>query len=279
MKPYTLVDWEYKLHSLANAIRDDPGNTEKYESQIKSILPKWVNLLGITIFQANQEQLPLPESCFHYPVRPMLSKTITGYDQTGDYVFFIDGHVVPDVCKWGGFIVERKSILDLYGTLYNYDKNGEKNRLRLYREIERSYALKWCDSFIIMVEGTEDDFYNLIPPRRNCKYCQFFKPDKENEKDWGLCFVNSTIDMTDPLGDCRGFIDAESDEARVSSMLNSKKATIAGLDARKGVQVMWCGSRERMAEKINNMIRLWCMQNWRRILGLDVPGVENDKKI
>lgn len=255
------TDYEYEIMVLRDAIRDDPRNTTDYKKTLNKRISKWVEKLDITIFQANNEQNPLPATWLKYPVKPMLRKTETGYDQVGDYIFFIDGHPHPIENKLGGIIFERKNIFDLHGTLYG-------DRSRFNAEIERFHNTIWADKLVILVECLEADFYNMVVPRRACKYCQFYKPDPEDKKKWGICFVNSEIEITDPLAECRRFIDKESDEERIANILNSKKATIDDLEVEPGVQIRWCGSRQRMAEIINGMIRQWCRQNYERILGI-----------
>lgn len=259
----TRQEYEHEMLMLRDAIRDDPTNAAQYQKDLNSRISKWVEKLDITIFQANNEQAPLPATWLKYPVKPMLPKSVTGYDQTGDYIFFIDGHPLPIENKLGGIIFERKNPFDLHGTLY-----GDRDRFN--DEIDRFKSFTWASKFVILVECWEDDFYNMVVPRRACKFCQFFKPDQEDKKKWGLCLVNSEFEMVEPLAECYHFIDHESDEERIANILNSKKATIDDLEVEPGVQIRWCGSRQRMAEIINGMIRQWCRQNWERILGLDI---------
>ena len=48
----------------------------------------------------------------------------------------------------------------------------------------------------------------------------------------------------------------------------SRRSTVAGLFAR-GVQVLWCGSREQAVKLYPQMIRQYCIKNYTKILNLE----------
>jgi hypothetical protein len=172
---------------------------------------------------------------------------------------------LPDWCRYGGIIVERKSISDLYGTLFG-------DRERFYDEIDRFYAMPWADKFIIMVEGLEEDFENHVPYRKYCKFCNKTRTERNAEgKKILICTAKPTPRPVKANGACVSFRDKQTKEERITASLPSKWATIDSLTVRSGVQIVWCGSRENMARKIQGQIRQWCMQNYDRILGLTVP--------
>lgn len=190
-----------------------------------SMLNTWFNLLLqndlIFVMEAQNEQNPIGDY-LKYPVRPMPLKSESHYDQVGDYIFKVKN-------TWGSFVVERKSVADLYGTLFSKNqKTGEKQRERLYREIGRFYADDRFDQFIVMVEGTYEEYLKYTPLReRNTEI-----------EEW----------------------------VKISKLLGAKKASINSLQVRPGVQVVFCGSRGSLIEQYEDMIRQWTLQHWEMIL-------------
>ena len=79
----------------------------------------------IEVFVVRNEQLPYTEGELGFPTAAMPTKKDSGVRQTGDYYVEIGGVVMPTV-------FERKSLQDFYGSTI-----PEKNRARLYAEIER----------------------------------------------------------------------------------------------------------------------------------------------
>jgi ERCC4-type nuclease len=116
---------------------------------------------------------------------------------------------------------ERKSLSDFYGTLYG-------GRDRFYKEIDRAIADEEVQSFIIMCEGSREEFLKYIPNK-----------DNYTEVDYWL---------------------------KVQSMMNSKKATINALRIRQKVQVIFCDSRAGMVEQFGDMIKQWAIHNFEEVL-------------
>ena len=228
-----------------------------------SMLNTWFRLLvennQIYVLQANNEQLPITEEELQLPVRPMPLKKDNGYQQVGDYQFKVKN-------TWGSFIVERKSTMDLYGTLFSFNsKTKEKQRERLYREIERSYADERYNQFIIMVEGSREEFLRYVPPRKACKHCVAYVKNPGENKHIGIC--KDTKQIVKEFDSCHVFYDVLEKEERAARIINAKKATINALNVRPSVQVIFCGSRADMVEQFRDMIRQYCLQNWKFILG------------
>lgn len=240
----TLPEIEAKLRTTP-----DPSN-----SQLNTWFTHLVKNQMVFVLQAQNEQNPIPESELGYPIRPMPTKAANHHEQVGDYQFMVKN-------TWGSFLVERKSVQDLYGTLYG-------GRERFYSEVDRFYADKRFDQFIVMVEGTYKEFLEYVPPRKACKFCDHFRKNVGGAKDVGICVHPSHGKLVKMVNDsCRVFVDMETPEQRISGMLNSKKATIDALQVRPDVQVIFCESRQDMIEQYRDMIKQWTMQNFRKIIG------------
>jgi ERCC4-type nuclease len=89
----------------------------------------------------------------------MLLKKQTGFEQVGDYVFFVNTGMRPFNECFGGLVVERKTCADLYSTLMNRD-----HRERLYREIDRFQENPRFNQFQIFTECDVMEFLNYRPP-------------------------------------------------------------------------------------------------------------------
>ncbi len=208
------------LPEIEATIRTTP---EPSNSQLNTWFKHLLKNDQIFVLQAQNEQDPIPEDLLGYPIRAMPLKADNGRRQVADYQFKVKN-------TWGSFIVERKSMADLYGTLFsrNYTTK-EKQRDRLYREISRFNEDDRFDKFIIMVEGSLEEFLKYIPLK-----------ERHTESEYWV---------------------------KVSKMLNAKKATLNSLQVRPGVQLIFCGSRSDMIEQYRDMIRQWTLQNWKEILG------------
>lgn len=154
-------DYEQEIHELHHVIKeyDDPEVVAKLKNRLRGQLNAWYDHLDITVFVANNEQLPWSAEELGMKTRPMILKKQTGFDQVGDYIFFVNtGMRSFDKC-FGGLVVERKTCADLYGTLMNRD-----HRERLYREIERFQDNPRFNQFRIFTECDILDFLNYRPP-------------------------------------------------------------------------------------------------------------------
>lgn len=157
MMAKTRQDYEFEICSLRDAIQEDPYNASEYQNKLNYRVSKWIDLSDILIFRANNEQTPWQESDIGYPVHSMPTKQDCGFDQVGDYQYVVDCDQEFSKC-FGPLVVERKSMQDLYGTLF-----GERDRF--YREIERFEKDTRFNQMIIIVESnfTEWLSYNPTP--------------------------------------------------------------------------------------------------------------------
>ncbi|WP_440952051.1 ERCC4 domain-containing protein [Methanococcoides sp. FTZ1] len=153
-------DYEEEITQLHHEIQEYKGTEAeaRLQNRLRGQLHGWYDRLDITIFVANNEQLPWSEEEIGLPTRPMLPKKTTTFDQVGDYVFFVNGSKPFDQC-FAGLVVERKTCQDLYGTLMNRD-----HRERLYREIQRFEDNHRFNQFRIFAECDIMEFLNYRPP-------------------------------------------------------------------------------------------------------------------
>lgn len=149
------TDYEYEIRVLRDAIQADPHNTVEYQNKLNYRVSKWLDLSNIFIFRANNEQTPWQEEDIGYEVLPMPTKKDCGYDQVGDYQYVVNCEKEFAEC-FGPLLVERKSMKDLYGTLF-----GERDRF--YREIERFEKDKRFDQMIIIVESNFTQWLSYSP--------------------------------------------------------------------------------------------------------------------
>lgn len=112
----------------------------------KNNLDKWVARINGLIYVANNEGKPWTSEMLGYPTAPMETKGQTGYDQVGDYHFYL-----PDYQAFCGVCCERKSIPDLEATL-------STGRTRFSKEIVRFHHDDRFERFIVIIEGTEEDY-------------------------------------------------------------------------------------------------------------------------
>ena len=230
----TLAEQEAKLRTT------NPSN---------SMLNTWYNLIlknNLVFVQVDtREQQPITEDELGLPTQ---RATL----QTGDYMVKVKNHTIR-------LLFERKSVQDLYGTLFY-------GRDQFYNEIERFQVSKEFDSFLIVVEGSLDDFLKYVPPRKACKFCTYFTKNPGEANYIGVCNCPGHENIARINDQCKEFIDKELWEDRIVSMLNSKKATINSLNCRPGIKVIFCGSRPEMVEMFEDMIKQYCLQNFEMII-------------
>ena len=162
--------------------------------------------MSAVVFAANNEQLPWSSEEIGFPTFPMPLKTKSGRRQVGDYYAEADGVPLP-------FVVERKSMADAYGSFVI-----EKNRARLYAEIERYHEDNRFTSFTIIVEATEAQFMNYFP--------------------WAVLVWHKK----------RG------DAQRFCAITRKKKATVLQHIEDRGAQIIFAGSRELAARTLGGMV-------------------------
>lgn len=212
-----LVDLETEIIQYDDHLRRYPDDT-KTEGKLKRRLSKWVDNLEIIIFVASNEQKPWKDVELGYPTKPMPTKAMIGRDQVGDYQCYIDrGGRMQD--NFASFVVDRKTCEDFYGTLFSKNGNGEKNRQRFYRELDRYYKDPRFDQFHIFVECDLLAWLNYVPPN------------------------NPGTDL----------------------MINQKTNSVQSLEVR-GAHVHWCHNRKTAVKLYRDLVRQWCLQNYRKII-------------
>ena len=149
----TITDYEAEIKELHAELIDYP-DSKTLRNRLNARLGKWQAMLDITVLATNNEQKPWTTEEIGLQIKPMHTKDISGFQQVGDYQFFIDGAIN----QWGGLLVERKTLEDFYGTFMR-----SENRERFYREINRFQADPRFDSMVIMVEGSMQDFLEYSP--------------------------------------------------------------------------------------------------------------------
>jgi hypothetical protein len=142
-------------------------NSLKQERQLHDRLTKWSERTEVVVFIANNEQRPWTKAQMQYTTSqdtitvataPMPTKDKSGYDQVGDYNFFL-----PEYKAWGAIVGERKSREDLYQTLFSRDEDGNWQRERFSREQKRFEVDDRFKIFQIYVEADLYDFLTYIP--------------------------------------------------------------------------------------------------------------------
>ncbi len=136
-----------------------PAHTEEEEAILNRKISSLVKLLDITIFRANNEQLPWEETDIGFPVRDMFLKKDFHAQQVGDYQAYYSG---AGVAGWIGILVERKGgrkgCEDLYSTLIN-----PEHCARFYREIDRFKEDKRFSQMVVIAECSFEQFLLYTP--------------------------------------------------------------------------------------------------------------------
>jgi len=273
--------------------------SEKVRRQLKNRLSKWAGLQRIAIRVASNEQKPWTEGELGFITIPMAKKSVCGFDQVGDYQFEIlrSDHEIMT----GRFIIERKEISDLYGTLMN-----RKMRDRFNREVKRYEADPRFDLMLIMVEGSITDFMNYVPEIYVCRQDQipglgsqrlveyldkyYNIKDADPHKVERLASSGNISIETDThkillkhkeIGRMQLIIDATVEDTLYVKRLygkpaiyqmkgasdESKIATIAKLFTGE-TPISWCDTRELAIKLYLQEIRQWCIKNYDIIIDL-----------
>jgi hypothetical protein len=137
-----------------------PATNEAEETVLNRKISSFVKLLDITIFRANNEQLPWSEDELWFPVRDMLLKKDFHIQQVGDYQAYYSS---PVCSGWVGVLVERKGgkkgCEDLYSTLIN-----SENCSRFYREVERFREDVRFSQMVVIAECSFEQYLLFKPP-------------------------------------------------------------------------------------------------------------------
>ena len=107
--------------------------------------------MDIKVFVANNEQKPWTAEEIGFPTFHMPTMKDGGERQTGDYYATHNDRVIP-------ILAERKSLPDAYGSFII-----EKNRARLYAEIDRFHNDDRFDEFLIIIEASRKMFMSYFP--------------------------------------------------------------------------------------------------------------------
>lgn len=161
------ADYESELRVLRAAICEDPYNADEYRNEIKKIVAKWMELLPVTVFVANNEQKPWDITSIGFEPCPMPTKNGTGLQQVGDYQYWIDTPGKPAEECYGPLLVERKSLEDFYSTMFG-------DRDRFYREIARFRKDPRFNLMVVIIEGDVYEWCEYKPKhsrsyRATCK--------------------------------------------------------------------------------------------------------------
>jgi len=152
----TLEELNFEIARYHEHLRQYPTDTPA-KKKLEDRLNKWYEQLDITVFVANNEQLPYTSKELGFRTKPMLSKAQTGCSQVGDYNFHIDNIGGKFLDGFGGLVVERKTCADFYGTMFGA-------RDRFYREVQRFHDDSRFDTFYIFVESDLITWLNYRPP-------------------------------------------------------------------------------------------------------------------
>lgn len=141
----TRQDYEHEMLMLREDVMHEPENT-RLQKKLDNKVSDWFDTLDITVFIANNEQLPWDLESVGFQTCPMPTKQGCGMQQVGDYQYWIEtpGKDVNDC--FGPLLVERKSLEDFYGTMY-----GGRDRFK--NEIERYKQDKRFNQMLVVIES------------------------------------------------------------------------------------------------------------------------------
>lgn len=149
----SIDDYAADIRTLHTTIQDYP-ESQTLSNKLSARLGKWQAMLDITVIVAKNEGKPWSPKELDMKTIAMHRKEVTGFQQVGDYQFFIGG----DIDQWGSLLIERMELSDFYSTFMR-----SENRERFYREIDRFQADPRFDSMVIMVEGSMQEFLGYAP--------------------------------------------------------------------------------------------------------------------
>lgn len=255
----TIQAYESEIKELHMALKEYPDN-EIIQSKLNNRVGSWAKLINITIFAAQNEQLPWGQEDLGYPVRPMLLKEKSGIQQVGDYQAFVDSLKI-----WYPVLVERKTLNDLYGTLID-----EERRARFYREFDRFLEDDRFTEFRLYAECSRLEFMAYSPPwPRVCKYCAHCQKVQRKPTYW--CCVSNADEpdaQVQPVDTCSSYRKKIRTDADVRKLIKKKRTILARLEA-KGVHVCWMGSRKEATLAYQIDLRQWVVENYVTLLKLD----------
>lgn len=222
---------EQRIAKYRAIVEADPSN-DSARGLLRDNLNSWYEHdVLVEVQVANNEQLPWTEFDIGLRTVKMLTKQSTQYDQVGDYIFTVK---YKDRGTTGSLVAERKSFVDLLGTLK--DKEHYK---KLIKEVDRFLADDRFDQFFIFAECTKEEFLSWKPSRvmHNTK-----RKQNPNYK---------------PLS-------AEQQAYNHRAVMEGK---IWKLGVR-GAPILWEGSRQQAALSYSTAVRHWCLKNYDKITGV-----------
>jgi len=148
------------LHSKLSTLPPFHPEYNKLEEQIGRQVSKWCELVQIVVYRAENENTGWTEAELGLPIRPLPSKKDSGFQQTGDYLFIVNG-------VQSSLVIERKGVTrqngymkgcDLYSTLFQ-----KTNRDRFKKEFARFQADSRLDTFLVIAECSYGEFLSFTP--------------------------------------------------------------------------------------------------------------------
>ena len=157
----SIHDYELEIKELYQILQDYPDNISLQE-KLSRRLSKWVKLLDIIVYRANNEQDGWDESEIKLPIKPMPTKEINGFNQVADYQFYIN-----DYKKWGGVIIERKGVTRNSGRMVSSDLYSsfakKDNRRRFEAEFKRYQKDPRFNLFVLIAECSYGEYLSFKP--------------------------------------------------------------------------------------------------------------------
>jgi hypothetical protein len=158
-KTKTAFEYVDEIRDLYKQLKSSP-NDKKLKKTYDNRVSVWVKKLDLTVFVAQNEQLPWKNEELLLNTHPMLLKKDCHYDQVGDYQVYYSGSGVEG---WIPIVYERKGgkkgCEDIYGTL-----NNPEHCDTFYDEIERYYNDDRFTSMIVIAECNLPAYCLFSPP-------------------------------------------------------------------------------------------------------------------
>lgn len=206
---------KYDLQYYEDRLRN--GNNSSH------MLKQWIDRLILKVYIPKNEQRPWTQDMLGYPIEDMPTKACCGRFQCGDYQMYL-----PDYNKYIGILGERKSIPDAYQTfLTGLD--------RFHREIDRYEIDDRFNTFLVVVEGTREEFMSYQPS---------FKGRKFNKEIWAK--------------QSKG---VQYNEANKRGVMNSLMA--------RSVVIHFAGNREKAAKDFIDICKKWIKYHYIDILKIE----------
>ena len=160
-KTKSIDDYAAEIRTLHIAIQEYP-ESETLRNRLGARLGKWQALLDITVLAASNERKPWQDSEIGLPIEQMYTKDVSGFQQVGDYHFYLN-----DYNMFGGACIERKGVKRENGRMISCDLYSsfakKDNRRRFYAEVERFKLDPRFDQFVLIAECSRGEFLSFKP--------------------------------------------------------------------------------------------------------------------